>query len=309
MMPGAIDTSGLSLRSDYFGDPLAWRAFCDLLIDIFGIDVTPLEMLGGPDPTCMPTGFFDDDGCCIANLSAFSMPLMIDGEIVRAAGWQSGAVRPAWRGRGLFRQLMDITFERCSAAGYEAMVLTTRHPGLYEPYGFKTLQQAHFSVPMPSHPVSVPVAPTKDPLARRLDIRDATDLALIRRVLAERTPVSNHFAVLDQSHMLLLNAWLSPSVSLHWLEHTNCITATEASTPDRLSLLDIIASNIPPLTHLHAALAPAATEVDVHFPPDRLSIHGGFETTPAEDGLALMMWHRDGTCPTGPLRLSPMADF
>jgi hypothetical protein len=48
-VPGAIDNSGLSLRSDYFGDPLAWRAFCDLLMDIFGIDVTPLEILGCAD--------------------------------------------------------------------------------------------------------------------------------------------------------------------------------------------------------------------------------------------------------------------
>ncbi len=308
-MPRAADTSGLVLRSDYFDDPRAWHAFCDLLKDIFDIDVTPLEGLGGPDPTCSPTGFFNQDGCCIANLSAFSMPLMMEGRIVHAAGWQSGAVRPAWRDRGLFRQLMDITFDRCRAAGYEAMVLTTRHPGLYEPYGFKTLPQARFFCPTPSRPVSARVASTTYPRARQLDIRDASDLALLRKALADRTPVSKNFAVLDQSHMFLLNAWLSPSVSLHWLEHANCIVATDVSSPDRLSLLDVIASEMPTLSRLQAALAPTAVEVEVHFPPDLLSIDGGFATTAADDGLALMMWHRDGMFPTGPVRLSPMADF
>jgi GNAT superfamily N-acetyltransferase len=298
-LSGAIDNSGLSLRSDYFGDPLAWRAFCDLLMDIFGIDVTPLELLGGPDPTCMPTGFFDDDGCCIANLSAFSMPLMIDGEIVRAAGWQSGAVRPAWRGRGLFRQLMDITFERCSAAGYDAMVLTTRHPGLYEPYGFRTLPQAHFSGPAPA-------IAEKVPLARRLDIRNPADLELIRSRLLQRAPVSSHFSVVDQSHMFLLNAWLS-NASLHWLEPCHCITASRPSASGGLALIDVVGDTIPPLASILAAIAPAAKQVAVHFPPDRLDWQG--QAVPDDSGMALMMWSRDGRHPGAPVQLSPMADF
>jgi GNAT superfamily N-acetyltransferase len=298
-VPGTIDNSGLSLRSDYFGDPLAWRAFCDLLMDIFGIDVTPLEILGGPDPTTMATGYFDADGRCIANLSAFSMPLMIEGEVVRAAGWQSGAVRPAWRGRGLFRKLMDITFERCIAAGYEAMMLTTRHPGLYEPYGFQPMPQAHFAGPAPAIAERVP-------RARRLDIRTPEDLDLIRSRLLQRAPVSSHFSVVDQSHMFLLNAWLS-GTSLHWLEQFHCITASGPSASGGLALLDVVGDTIPTLATILAAIAPAAQHVAVHFPTDRLDWQG--QAVPDDSGMALMMWSRDGRRPGAPVQLSPMADF
>lgn len=89
----------LTLRQDYFDDPAALQALADLLHDVFGIDITLQNRLGGPDPSSMPFGYFDEAGRCVANLSAFSMPLVIEGRVVRAAGFQSGAVRPEFRGR------------------------------------------------------------------------------------------------------------------------------------------------------------------------------------------------------------------
>ncbi|MGF9693614.1 GNAT family N-acetyltransferase [Rhizobium sp. 0TCS1.26] len=301
----SCDSNGLVLRSDYFGDPLAWRAFCDLLFDIFRFDVSPLTVLGGPDPTSMPTGYFDADGRCIANLSAFSMPMMMDGKHIKAAGWQSGAVRPEWRGRGLFRDLMQITFDRCRAAGFETILLTTRHPALYQPLGFRTVPQWRFSGPVPALPGGIPPA-------RRLDIRQPGDLALICEALRCRQPVSDRFAVLDQSHMFLLNAWLSPSISLHWMEQEHCVLASELTNDERLSLLDVVGAAIPSLGTLIGATAPMATHVDVNFPTDRICADGqpwDARAEPDEGATVLMMWSLPMALPHGSVKLSPMADF
>ena len=79
-------TDMLELRSDYFGDPASFRALVDLLRDTFDIDVGEVERFGGQEQGSMPFGYFDAEGRCVANFSAFSMPLVIGGRPVRAVG-------------------------------------------------------------------------------------------------------------------------------------------------------------------------------------------------------------------------------
>ena len=85
-MAAAADNHGLTFRQDYFGDPAAWAALVSLLENTFGIDVSIQDRFGGPDPTSMPFGYFDENGVCAANFSVFSMPMMIDGRLVKAPG-------------------------------------------------------------------------------------------------------------------------------------------------------------------------------------------------------------------------------
>ena len=93
--------------------PGGWAAVKALLLAVFDVDVSPLERRGGRDRTLMSSAWFDGSGRCVANLSAFAMPLLIDRRPVEAAGLQSGAVLPEYRGRGLFRALLRRTLQRC----------------------------------------------------------------------------------------------------------------------------------------------------------------------------------------------------
>lgn len=85
-MANRLDSAGLSFRQDYFDDPTGWAALVCLLKDIFGIDIGPLQQLGGPDPSSMPFGWFDATGELAANISAFALPFVLNGRIVHAAG-------------------------------------------------------------------------------------------------------------------------------------------------------------------------------------------------------------------------------
>jgi GNAT superfamily N-acetyltransferase len=156
-MAKRLDSAGLTFRQDYFGDPAGWAALVCLLKDIFGIDIGPLQQLGGPDPTSMPFGWFDAEGELAANISAFALPFVLNGRIVHAAGLQSGAVRPPWRGRGLYRDVTVKALEWCEKQGFEAVILYTDKPSLYEAYGSARyrctdMRERHPPLRLPPHP-------------------------------------------------------------------------------------------------------------------------------------------------------------
>ncbi|MDR6755060.1 GNAT superfamily N-acetyltransferase [Mycoplana sp. BE70] len=294
------DRTGLIYREDFLADPAGWAALKDLLDDVFGIDLDPLDQLGGPDPSSMPSAYFDAGGRCIANFTAFSMPLMIDGRMVKAAGLQSGAVRTEYRGRGLFRDLIRRTLERCDAHGFEAVALYTDKPALYEPYGFAIVQEHRFFGPAPQ-------IPDEPPSARTINLGHADDLALARRLLADRVAVSQRFAVTQQSTMFLLNAAMLDGLKLSHLPEQHAIVAWRDREDGTFELLDVVAAQLPALTAILQALGIRPAKVDVAFPPDRLDWQG--EAVAEEGELRFMLRSKAGPMPSGPGRLSPMAEF
>ena len=292
------DRTGLTFRSNYFGDPAAWRALAGLLQDVFGIDVTVLDRLGGPDPSSVAFSWFDTAGACIANITAFSLPLMVDGRVVRAAGLQSGAVRPDHRGRGLYRDITQAALAHCDAEGFEAVALLTDTPALYRRHGFEPVEQHRFTGPAPTGGTARPV--------RRLEIGNAADMALLGRLLDGRQPVSSRFAPLRQKEMFLFNASLMPDLRLDLMDETTAL-AWQESEDGGFELLDIVGARIPALADILASLRIAPSRIAVHFAPDCLSWEG--EALPDTGDMTLMLRTRNGLQPKGPFALPPMAEF
>ncbi|OLP45446.1 GNAT family N-acetyltransferase [Rhizobium oryziradicis] len=290
----------LTLRQDYFGDPFGFQALTDLLKAVFGIDVGLLQRFGGPDPSSMPFGYFDRAGRCVANFSAFSMPLMINGSLVMAAGYQSGAVLPEFRGQGLYRNLMQQAFAWADASGFSTGILLTDKPSLYEAYGFRTLPQHRFHGP----------APDVQPMgtqSRQLDLNHAADIAILSEILDRRQPVSNRFAVVRQKEMFLLNSVFDPAITLSLLPDLGIVIAWKRGDDGRLLLLDIAGPALPTMTEILSHLNQPADRIEVHFPTDRL----GWEGTPMayQGNCALMISGLAQDAVQLPLMLSPMADF
>ncbi|WP_246735612.1 GNAT family N-acetyltransferase [Agrobacterium sp. a22-2] len=292
------DRAGLNFRQDYFDDPAGWAAIKSLLYDIFSVDLDPLDSVGGYDRTSFPSAFFDESGRCIANLSGFAMPLIIDGRPVKAAGWQSGAVRPDYRGLGLFRALIRHTLQRGEEQGFEAVVLYTDKPGLYAPHGFRTVRQFSFRGDAPR-----PIGGQKP--ARRLTIE--SDLGLLQRLLAKRTPVSQRLAVTGQAEMFLLNCHLVEDVSLSLMPDEKTVVAWRMTDGGAFQLLDVVGEQVPCLAEILGALDLTPASVETFIPPDRLAFDG--EPVGDDGPLVLMMRCADDLLPTEPCCLSPLAEF
>ncbi|HTO31166.1 MAG TPA: GNAT family N-acetyltransferase [Pararhizobium sp.] len=285
-------------RQDYFGDSAAWSALVSLLQDTFDIDVGIQDRFGGPDPTSMPFGYFDADGKCVANFSVFSMPVVIGGRSVKAAGFQSGAVRPQWRGRGLYRDLMNRAFAWSDAQGFELGLLLTDKPALYEPYAFRVLPQYRF--------VGAPPEAKPWTTARRLSLENDGDIALLKELLRNRTPVSERFAVLSQMEMFLLNGVFDGDIRLHHLEASD-VVAVWKENGKTVQLLDIVGRAIPSLADILAALRLTPDRVEVCFPRDRLGWQGIPEMYPS--GTSLMVRGAAIEAFGNHVMLSPMAEF
>ena len=290
---------GLTFQSGYFGDRRDFLALAGLLEDTFGIDIALLDRFGGPDLSAMPFGMFDDGGRCVANFSAFSMPLVVDGKVINVAGYQSGAVRPDFRGRGLYRDLMERTFAWSDEQGFEAGILMTDKPDLYSRYGFESVPQHCFRGPLPvSHTASE---------ARSLSLDDAADLALLTRLLETRADVSERFAARGQTETFLLNACFDPDIRLSHVAGPDAVVAWKQEN-DTLRILDVVAVRMPELAEITGALGTGARHVEVLFPTDRLGWHG--EAVPYQGSCDLMMRSRTASpVPAGPFMLAPMADF
>lgn len=299
-MANRLDSTGLTFRQDYFGDPAGWAALVRLLQDIFGIDIGPLQQLGGPDPSSMPFGWFDAEGELAANISAFALPFVLNGRIVHAAGLQSGAVRPPWRGRGLYRDVTVKALEWCDRQGFEAVILYTDKPSLYEPYGFH-------AIPLHRYEGAAPAPSSSAARARPLLPTNADDLALLQSLLKGRSPVSTSLAVTVNAAMFLINTQLDPDIRVSFLEDKQAVIAWKVDEAGRFSLLDVVAADMPPLTAILSGLKIAPISVEVLFRPDKLGWEGAPQSL--ESGTRLMLRGLGDATPDFPAMLSPMAEF
>ena len=273
------------------------RAAADrLLLDVFGVDVRPIAALGLSDPSYEAFSYIDDDGVLVANASVFALRLMMNGAIVDAIGIQSVATRPAWRRRGVARALLRHVLDWCDGQG-RPVLLMTDIPDFYVPMRFAVLPQTAFRGLAPR--------PARTPhMARRLDLANLDDLALLTARLRDRAAVSRRFAVSGGAGAFLL-ALLGPGrLKPWWIEGLDCLVVIEPCGAGGLRLVDVAAAAIPALDLILGSLRLEPGWVETSFPPDRLGWAGA--ATPAET-LTLMV---RGVLPfSGPFMLPETAGF
>lgn len=257
--------SGLVFRT-HLGTDMASRVALDaLLFEIFKLDLGPLDALDGRDPTYTSFSYFDGKGRCVANASICALPLVVEGRLVDAMGIQSVAVRPELRGRGLFRDVMQRTLAWCDARS-PLVLLTTAAPELYYRFGFRVVPEHRIVGPAPAPRRGVRPA-------RPLDLN--IDLALVKRSLDRRVPVSDVVGLRHHGAMFLMNVAASEA---HWrLDHLldyGAIVISDTRDSGTFRLLDIVAKEMPPLAAILGALGLQPERVEICFPTDKLGYVG-----------------------------------
>lgn len=200
---------------------------------------------------------------CIANVGALQMHLRIAGRDVRVGGIHAAATDAAYRGRGLFTDLMDRALDHLSHT-CETILLFTRQPSHYQRWGFRIVSDDLFALSpdTPCGDISI-----KPPPTRPLDPTTDSDIEILSRLHDNRAPISDVFAPLGCPPWFWGNV-NQPGIDVHLL--TDCNTAVVIqSAAGRVRLLDIIGPALPPIDLILRAVAAQATRVELWFTPDR----------------------------------------
>ncbi|HWX63613.1 GNAT family N-acetyltransferase [Bradyrhizobium sp.] len=281
----------LVFQFDDTATPDGRAELCRLIHDVFEVDVSPLDRLGH-DPSIISFGWWQA-GELIANVSLYRRELWLAGKQVEAFGVQSVAVRPEWRGRGLFRDLLTRALDYADAR-VELVILVTGTPDLYTPFGFRSVVESSFLG-------QVSPAGARQGY-RRLSLDREEDASLLRDLFSRGTPVSLVCAARDHPALFFLKAIESPDIELVHLPDLDAIVAIDNREQGALILLDVVAPAIPPLDMIAATLGNEGKCVRVNITPDRLAWNPA-QIVPANTGYMV----RGHYAPEGQaFRLSPM---
>ena len=285
-MDAARRSPDLTFRIDSLADPAKRAAWVELLRDIFELEFTEFSSLGIWDAGYRGYSWMDGD-IIAANVGLRPLPLVIGGRRVTAGQIHAVATRPAYRRRGLFRDLMSRALEAADRE-FACVLLYTRTPALYQPFGFRRVAEFRFRGRLDTGGAAPP-----RPQIRALSIRNPEDRATILRLFAGRQPVSDHLGLVGNADIFVANALTHLDWRLSFLPEHDALIVWDR-TDGTIRLHDIVAGRMPSATLLAATMELACRpdgrtpDLDVLFPPDLLAgTFAPFPHTPEDDRLCV----------------------
>ncbi|KMN43432.1 GNAT family N-acetyltransferase [Bacillus sp. LK2] len=215
------------------------------------------------DYTYKALSFLQDDSV-IANAAAFSLPLLINGEKISAAGIQSVMTHPDFRRQGLMTQLLNKLIEEIDKQ-CECILLFTENPKLYTSFGFQIVQEYLMTVPYDKKN-------NKDSLLRKLDFYNEEDRQLISETIANSQRLSNMFSTLNYQPSFYLNMYDSKwDEKLYYSKKLDTMIVYEVEN-EKLKLFGVFALVLPILDELCEEISESFKEIEFYFYPDQLGI-------------------------------------
>lgn len=237
-----------------------------LFEEVFHIPVQTLqnfESNGFWDATYKPFSYLQE-GQVIANVSMFALPMFIKGEQIYAAGIQSVMTHPKYRRRGLMKQLLGKVLQEIDKQ-YECAMLFTEKPELYEPFGFRVVQQHLMTLLYDK-------IQSRSSSLRKLDFYNEEDRQLIKEIIQNAQQLSMEFSPLNYQSSFYFNMYdVKWNEKLYYSEKLDALIAFEVKD-QVLKLFGVFAQIIPILDDVCAEITEPFTEIEFYFYPDELGI-------------------------------------
>ncbi|HFJ9482756.1 GNAT family N-acetyltransferase [Bacillus cereus] len=238
-----------------------------LFEEVFGITTQTLNDFsdkGYWDDTYKALSFLQEDKV-IANVAAFSLPLLINGEKINAAGIQSVMTHPNFRRQGLMTQLMGKMIEEIDKK-CECALLFTENPELYTAFGFKVVQEYLMTIPYDKN------INNNDSLLKKLDYYNIENRQLIHETIDSSQRLSNSFSTLNFHPSFYLNMYDSEwNEKLYYSEKLDALIVYEVDN-EKLKLFGVFAPVLPVLDELCGEINERFTEIEFYFSPDQLGV-------------------------------------
>lgn len=237
-----------------------------LFEEVFGITTQTLNDFsekGYWDNTFKALSFLQDDKV-IANVGAFSLPLLINGEKINAMGIQSVMTHPNFRRQGLMTHLLDKMIVEIDKE-CDCVVLFTEKPELYAPFGFNVVQEYLMTIPYDKNKGN-------DFLLRKLDYYNEENRQLIQETIDSSQRLSNKFSTSNFQSSFYLNMYdVKWNEKLYYSEKLDALIVYEVDN-EKLKLYGVFAPVIPVLDEICGEISERFTEIEFYFSPDQLGI-------------------------------------
>ena len=137
----AVPTTNLELRTEYWHDDRARAAFKTFMRTIHGLDFTRWESAGFWDDAHTPFSYFQGEEI-VASVCIYLLDAIVEGRSTRLVQISGVGTLPAWRRRGLSRQLTEIGLA-WAAGRHEGVFLFADDDAVayYEHTGFRPVQE------------------------------------------------------------------------------------------------------------------------------------------------------------------------
>lgn len=251
------------LRTAYWRDRAARKAFKDFILAIHQIDFEDWDRMGYWDDDYSPYSYFVG-GRVVASACIYTMAALVNGQACKVAQVSGVGTLPEYRKRGLNRRLHEIALAEALPIHRFAFLFSDEDAiGFYRKCGFSPVAAHAAVVPLPA------VAPS--PHAHKLDTRDPAALDAIFRLASGRAPTSQVFSTASPKlviwHLLYRlrdHAWSIPSLDAVVLMKRDA---------ERTIVYDVLARKMPTFEQLAPYLVQAgAREVEFRFPVDALGV-------------------------------------
>lgn len=251
---------------DYRHDAQYRNSFNALAQKTFHIDFEKWYADGFWNDRYICYSFLDADQV-VANVSANLLNWVVQGKSLNAIQIGTVMTHPDYRKKGLASQLMlhvlDTYENRCD------LFYLFGEPsvkGFYESFGFIPIQETRYQM-------NFTVNGKKAPCIRKLNLSDAAELDIVRRLTAERIPLSEQFWV-DHAQSIL--AWHLLNVypdEIYYLEQMDAIVLFKVDG-EVIQLYDVVCRNTVRLEEMIECFVPKGNyRVDLHFTPDRPALY------------------------------------
>ncbi|NUC18371.1 GNAT family N-acetyltransferase [Bacillus mycoides] len=237
-----------------------------LFEEVFGITSQTLNDFsekGYWDYTYKALSFIQDDKV-IANVAAFSLPLLINGEKINAAGIQSVMTHLNFRKQGLMTRLLNKMIKEIDKQ-FECAFLFTETPELYKSFGFQIVQEYLMTIPYDNKI-------NKDSILRKLDFYNEEDRNLINEIIESSQRLSNMFSTINYRSSFYLKMYdLKWNEKLYYSKKLDAMIVYEVEN-EKLKLYGVFAPVLPILDELCEEISESFTKIEFYFCPDQLGI-------------------------------------
>ena len=256
----------LEYREHYWDDPRSRAEFLRFTREMHSLDLTRWGEHGFWDDAFQPYSFFDGDRM-VANVCVYRLPMVVHGKRQVVPQVSTVATDPAYRLRGLSRELTDraLACGRDGTAGFTFLFANVDAFGFYSKCAFTRVRQHRFLYRGPVESGGGTATP--------LDLTGKKHLSLLHEIGRNRESVSDEIGCLS-AKLLMFHALYTVGGCGYWLPEPEVVVFASVSGT-KLQVFDVVGRRTPPLVEWSKHLPMRGiNEVEFLFTPDKMNLAG-----------------------------------